>query len=280
MNQICYNGEVQHEDKIRLSPVNRGLMYGDGCFDTLRAYKGKFLLLEQHYKMLSLALEYLGMKEPFGETQFREYILTTLEANGAEEKEVVVRTQCWREGGRGYKTDAASCSWMISLSELPALETEYSLATVTTNAIPNEALNRHLKLSNGLNYIMATREASTKGAADALMLTTEGYVSETTIANLFWIKGDTIYTPSAKCDLYPGLTRELLKVLIKGTDMTLEEGEFRVKDILNADFVFGSNSIREVFPIQSIDEVEYVAEHPVFVRIREAFNRFKSIQLK
>lgn len=280
MNYICYNGNIVPEDELDLSPLNRGLMYGDGCFDTLRSYNGKFLLLQNHYEVLSYGLDYLGMKSPFKLEGFSSAIQSTLEANGCTGKDVIVRTQCWRKGSRGYNTQNDRCEWMITLSEIPEAVEKYSLATVPERTIPNESLNRSFKLSNGLNFILAARQATKMGCNDALMLNIKGFVSETTIANIFWIKGDEFFSPSEQCDLYPGITRELVKMAIKVTGKTLNEGKFKPEELLKAEAVFCSNSVREIFPVTSIDSKEIKADHPLFLELEKDFQMLKASQLK
>src|SRR5690606_40400625 len=70
------------------------------------------------------------------------------------------------------------------------------------------SLHDALPISNGLNFIQAAREANNLGANDALLLTTSNKISETTIANIFWVKGNTVFTPSKICDLLPGIRSE------------------------------------------------------------------------
>lgn len=275
-----FNGEILPEDHVALSPVNRGVMYGDGCFDTLRSYKGKFLLLQSHFEVFSFGLEYLGIKTPFPADEFRSLITSLLKSNDRLDKEVIVRTQCWRKGGRGYRTHEEECDWMITLLELPERVDQYSLATVRERTIPNESLNRNFKLSNGLNFIIAARQARQQGADDALMLTTKGEVSETTIANLFWIKDGVIFTPSEKCDLYPGITRELMKMVISISGYTLKEGEFTPEHLSEAEAVFATNSVREIIPVSRIDNSDLKTDHPVLTDLIHKFAEFKLIQLQ
>src|SRR5699024_4498907 len=95
----------------------------------------------------------------------------------------------------------------ISASECPRNFKPPILATVETKRISADALPSIYKFSNGINYIIAANEAAEKGADDALMQTINGKISETTIANIFWIKDEKIFTPSTACDLMPGITR-------------------------------------------------------------------------
>lgn len=280
-NFIIYNGQLLPEEDVLISPVNRGIMYGDGCFDTLKSYKGKFLNLEAHFERTKSGAEYLGIEVIFDLHGFKCKILELLEANGLLNQNAIVRIQCWREGGRGYATESSKGNWLTTCSPYLASEGSKSLTTVNTRAIPSEALNRRFKLSNSINYIIATREALRKGADDALMLTIDGKISETTIANIFWLKGNTCFTPSLECDLFPGITRNILiKELREYHGLNVIEGQFTLEEIKSAEAVFSTNSLREVVPVSSIDEVKFDSTNESIKTVKRVYESFKKRNLK
>lgn len=279
-NFVVYNGQLVHEEEVLISPINRGMMYGDGCFDTFRSYKAKFLSLEAHFERTKAAAEYLGMEVEFDFEGFKVKILELLEANELLNKDAMVRVQCWRGGSRGYRTNSSQGNWITHCTPYSPVEAPISLASVNTRAIPSEALDRRFKLSNGINYIAAAREALKKGADDALMLTINRKVSETTIANIFWLKGNICFTPSLDCDLFPGITRSvLIKELTEHNGVNVIEGQFILEDIKSADAVFSTNSLREVVPVSSIDEVRFDLNHKFIGFVKELFKHFKKKNL-
>jgi branched-subunit amino acid aminotransferase/4-amino-4-deoxychorismate lyase len=276
MNIICFNGTFSDQGEVHLNPVNRGMMYGDGCFDTIRSYKGKFLFHEIHYQRLTEGLSFLGMDVPFSEKEYVSVLRELVGKNNATEKDCVVRTQCWREGTRGYHTQESKSSWMITLSEIKCSEEPVNLVTVSVPAISSKALPRSFKFSNSLNYILSAKEAREKGADDALMLTESGSISETTIANVFWIKEKVIFTPSVECDLLPGVTRNAVISCIRHSEeLKLKVGEFQLSDMMDADAVFGTNSIREIFPVATIDKMEFDHHNPVVQSLKNDFQKLK-----
>lgn len=279
-NHLIYNGSLIPEDELRISPLNRGMMYGDGCFDTLRSYKGKFLKLEEHFNRFIDGANYIGIKAPFGFEDFKYKILELLEANQMMDKDAIIRVQCWRDGVRGYATNSSNGNWVTTCSPFLPYKAVIRLETVNTSAIPSEALERKFKLSNGLNYIQAAREAMESGSDDALMLTMNGKISETTNANIFWIHDKTVFTPSIDCDLFPGITRSIVINLLKAEiDMNFEEASFEYEHILGSEAAFVTNSVREIRPINFIDQTKLDVIHPVVQKIRVLFQDYKNDQL-
>lgn len=277
---IIYNGNLITRDQLQLSHDNRGTMYGDGFFDTIRSYQGRFLHLEQHFERVLKTAEYLGINVHFGFEDFRFKLLELIDASSLREMDVLVRVQCWRDGSRGYLTESEEAHWVTSCEELQNFKDSISLSSVHTRTIPSEALERKFKLSNGLNYILAAREAKEQGSDDALMYTIDDRVSETTMANIFWIKGKQVFTPSTDCDLFPGITRDIIIRIIKGTEgLELLDSDFTKGDIINAEAIFCTNSLREVCSVYQLDGKSFDAAHPVLEKIKDEFSNFKHQEL-
>ncbi len=273
---IIFNGELIPIDQASVPVHSRGLMYGDGCFESFKAYKGKFLKLEDHFNRLMQGCRYLGLEVHFGYEDFKSKLIELLEANCLVDEDAMVRVQCWREGERGYFSASEDASWVTTCAPINEKNHLIKLATVSVRAIPSQALERKYKLSNGLNYIQAAREAHALGADDALILTLDDYISESSTANLFWLKEKTIFTPSEDCDLLPGITRNLLIELIsKQTEYSVEEGKYQIEHIQDADAVWVTNSIREIVPVLRVDETLFDISHPVIQMFKESFELYK-----
>lgn len=273
---VCFNGDFLPRHEVKISPFNRGIMYGDGCFETFRSYSGKFLSLKSHYKRLQSALEYLLINQPFEFSEFSGLIDELLIQNNVDQTDSAIRVQCWRQGERGYKLVGNPCDWTISVSSInSAQEKPVKLITSRTPVIPNKALDRKSKLSNVINYIKAAQEAIEKNADDGLMLTTEKVVSETTISNIFWSNNDVIFTPSLECDILQGVTRELLIERLELTPFILKTGKFTLQDLKNAEFAFTTNSLSELREVYSLDDAVYTLNSNTFKEIKAIFDKLK-----
>lgn len=265
-------------DKPLVCVESRAVSYGDGCFETMRSYSGKILHLDRHLERLRRGMEYLGITPPksLKYRALRETVSALLKRNGMNGADGVIRIQVWREGDRGFRIPGnARTRYAVTVSPMPDIPESVKLAPVPTRRIPAEALNPEFKLSNSINYIRAADEAAQSGAEDALMLTVGGAVSETTIANIFWLKGRTAYTPSRNCDLLPGITREILMEIIQdNTDLTLERGDYPVEHLLESETVWICNSVRETVPVRSVDEREFNTAHPEYRAIENLYKSY------
>nr|WP_286670521.1 aminotransferase class IV [Fodinibius salsisoli] len=258
-------------------------MYGEGVFETFRVYQGRTLLLEEHINRLRDGLGVLGISAPGIPSldELRKNTADLLQQKELLATDAIVRIQCWQEGMRGYQSQGSgTLHYMIMASKCPNFFEPPTLATVDVRRIPSQALPSVGKFTNGINYILAAREAAQKGADDALMQTMNGWVSETTIANLFWIKNDQIFTPSEACDLLPGITRQAIITITEDKQQwALNEGQYRLRTLDDAEAIFMCNSVREVLSVHQVDGKKYDTDHPVTKEVQQLYSSFRAQHL-
>lgn len=233
---------------------------------------------------LKEGLAFLAIDLPDGLTKskFSAQINTLLNENKLVDKEAVVRLQVWRKGQRGYRSKMpGKGSYSITAAPLTNSKATCRLATVPVKRIPSSAVPSRYKLSNGMNYILAANQAAEQDADDALMETTDGNVSETTIANIFWLRNKTVYTPSVDCDILPGITRDIvLQLLEEELAAEVKTGRFSMHAVKNADSVWICNSVKEVQPVHSIDETRFNTESSFIQTLKRAFQYFREAKLR
>lgn len=277
MIYACLNGEFQELDAAVISVNQSGLYYGTGCFETLLYRAGEIEYREKHYQRLFEGLRWLGVSEcslPDAK-KLTNNIMNLLHHNGLSDISSKIRIQCSIDSEQGYsQSGELKFFTFITAEELPVREEAYSLKVVNTRAIPSASRPAHLKLSNMLHFRHAFRNARQSGFQDALMLNANEYVAETSIANIFWIKDDTIFTPSSACDILPGIIRhEVIKYLKTDLKKEVEGGTFEIDELLQADAVWVTNSLMLAKPVVQIDQVSFDSVHPIFKKITQFFNR-------
>lgn len=281
---ILFDGAWKSAGEPLISAESRAVWYGDGCFETFRTYSGRFLKLESHIERLFGGMEYLGIAPPPGlqELKSGEPIRRMLEENHLGDTDAVVRIQVWREGKRGFTvSDNHESHYAVSALPLPEIPETVRLAIVSTPRIPTRALDSSFKLSNSINYIKASSEAVKKNADDALMLTVDGFISETTVSNIFWYCDGKIRTPSPDCDILPGITRSIVMPLLKEKlDQQVVEGRYTPEEMMKAEVVWICNSVRELVPVESVEGHTFTTDHPLFIEMASLFETYKEKALK
>lgn len=275
---VLFNDVLVPAEQAALSPEIRLARYGEGCFDTMRYYAGGFFRPEDHLTRLRKGMEHLGL-EPSGHLADKDSFLGMLagflKANDALGQHVRIRVQIWADDTTaGYRTANRTAKIHVSGARIITTNTGgkhagVNLITSTVPRIPHAALPADVKWSNGINYILAARQAQYRNADDALMMTTSGWVSETTIANMFWLKDDYVFTPSVTCDLFPGIARNTIIDVLDDMDISTNQGAYSADFLKTADAVWICNSVRGIGVARRIDDTEFPSHHSLVDRIQD-----------
>ncbi len=116
-----------------------------------------------------------------------------------------------------------------------------------------------MKLWNRLPYALTRKRAEESGFDDAVFLSSEGHLTESTRSNLFFFKNDVLLTPKLEEGILPGVTRAVILELGKTAGMAVEEGEFTANDLKQADEAFLTGSFSGIQPVSRIESVPFVA---------------------
>lgn len=277
---VSVNGEpVNHRD-AKIPAVSSGLFYGAGCFETMRYESSAIFRFQEHVDRLNRGLAYLDVsKSQFlsGKTLFRE-ITDLIQKNGLRDKTVRVRVQVSLLETKGYQKDQGlALARIITCKEIPKIKPESCKLIISdVCVVPDDCRPVNLKLSNMLHYRSAFRQAQHAGADDALMLTVNGYLAESSIANLFWKKGKAIYTPSVNCDILPGIMRNgVIKILREIENLELAEGKFYPSELTDAECIWLTNSVQEIRPVGRIDGKSYPVDFKFLGLLSDKLGNFK-----
>ena len=184
---------------------DRGLLLGDGLFETILAIAGRPLFLEAHLARLARGCALIGLPQP-DEVLARQAVDDALTASPAP-RAAVRLTWTAGSGGRGLDRPAEPAPRLFATaapSPEPARPVRLAIASVRRN--PASPLSRVKSLAY-LDNVLARREALAAGADEAVMLNTLGEVACAAAANLFWVKDGRLCTPALECGVLDGIAR-------------------------------------------------------------------------
>ena len=231
---------------------DRGLLLGDGLFETLLAEDGRLEDFGRHLARMVRGCAVLGLDPPT-EAAVRDAAVQALEAAGLGSGRAAVRLTLTGGAGRGLdRPTPASGRLIASASAAPASDTPVSLRTVSIRRNETSPLSR-LKTLSYLDNVLARREARAAGAEEALMLNGQGEIACAAAANVFWISGGRLFTAALECGVLDGIMRG--RVIAQARAMGVEVAEIAAgADALEgADGVFLTNSLIGVRPVASLD---------------------------
>ena len=252
---------------------NRGYRYGDGLFETLKMKTGAILLANYHFERLFAGLSTLKFEIPrlFTKEKLEQDILNLCRKNDCAEL-ARIRLSVFRGNGGLYDEDkilqyTIEC-WPLNdsvnkLNENGLVVDIYPEAEKSCDKFSN------LKSANFQPYSMAAIYAKENKLNDCLVLNTSGSIADSTVANLFLIKGETIITPSLEEGCINGVMRRHLFAELQNAGIKTLETSVSVSDMKNANEIFLSNAINGIRWVRQFRDKVYSN-----VKTEEIYNRF------
>ncbi len=261
--QIWMDGNLVPREQAVVSVFDHGVLYGDGCFEGIRAYNGRIFKAASHINRLFASAESIRLKSPYTNEQWIEAMRETLSANGLRNAyiRVVMTRGVGTLGLNPFRCPHPTCFIIADSIELypPALY-ESGMKVITARRPRNlpAALDPSIKSLNYLNNILAKIEAIDAGVLEAIMLNHEGFVAECTGDNIFMVKnspnGVTVTTPPDSAGLLQGVTRAFVRSLCSDLKIKCDERLFRLDELKQADEVFLTGTAAEIIAVSQIDE--------------------------
>ena len=267
---VWLNGELLSADTAHISPFDHGLLTGDGVFETLKTYRGKPFEMERHYARMMHAAKAFGIGVPSID-ELRVAIDQVLEANGRAEGDSRVRiTVTSGVAPLGSEQGDSGPTAVIAVGGLPPHPEEGDVITVPFCRNDVGALTGMKTTSYGDNVI-ALSMAHKAGANEAILPNTKGNLCEGTGSNVFVVYGGQVITPPLSCGCLPGVTRAVVLELCEEVGISVKEIDTPIQQLLSAEEVFLSSTLREIMTVRSIDGKEIACPGPITDKVRAAF---------
>lgn len=256
--KIYIDGKYYDEQNAKISVFDHGLLYGDGIFEGIRAYNGRVFKLKEHIDRLFYSAKAILLAVPLSHRQICDAVVETCRENKIREgyiRLVVTRGV----GGLGLNPNKCKQPSVIVIADKIQLyppemyERGMDIITVPTTRNLHSAVNPAIKSLNYLNNILAKIEANLGGCEEAIMLNSQGYVSECTGDNLFIVKAGKMYTPPLSAGALYGITRSVVIDLARETGIEVSEPDLTRYDLFNADECFLTGTGAELIPVVKID---------------------------
>jgi branched-chain amino acid aminotransferase len=251
---VWINEELLPLTQARVSVEDRGFLYGDGFFETLRAEDGRVLFLEEHLERLRASAQAFGINFP-DQIPWQERLDKLLAANGLQQGTAAVKILLTRgeASGLGLPPSLAPTLVVWARPYLPPSPEEYE-AGWPVAVFPERRttfIGGHKSL-NYLFYLAARQYALDQGAREALILEADGLVSEGAATSLIVTRQDRFLTPAAPSAL-PGVTVAALARGLERQGRNLERVSLRFSEVQEADGLWLANSLTGVMPVSSLE---------------------------
>lgn len=261
MSEYIYiNGRFYRSGKAKVPVSDRGFLYGDGIFETMRSYSGSVFMLSSHLNRLFHSLKVLKFYPVFNKNHIKDAVLKTLVKNRLTREDAYIKIMVTRgdhRGGLHFNSGSRPRVIIIAKKLIPYNNAIYSEGVdIISSAILRQAsgdqTHKH-KLMSYFDNLYEKDRAHSQGAFESIFLTRDKLVLEGSTTNIFVVKRSRVYTPALTQNILPGITRKVVLDLCRENRIRVWEKKLHYRDLINADEAFLTNSIAEVIPVRKID---------------------------
>jgi branched-chain amino acid aminotransferase len=254
---IWMNGVLVPWAEAKLHVLSHGLHYGSGVFEGARIYGGEVFALTQHCERLHESARILGFEIPYSVAQVEQACRDVIKAQGLADG--YIRPIAWRGSeemgvaAKATKINLAVACWDWG-SYFPMEERLKGIRLCFAQYRRPDPMTAPCKSKATGLYMICTIEkhrSMDEGYSDALMLDWRGFVAEATGANVFFVKGNTLHTPTPDCFL-DGITRRTVIGLAKKRGLEIVERQIRPEELPDFEQCFLTGSAAEVTPVSEI----------------------------
>ncbi len=250
--RININGVITAPEDAKISVLDHGLLFGDSVYETVRTYGGKPFLFSRHFARLEHSAQAVGLELPWSKARTLAEIRRTLVASESRIRLMVTR------GIGELSADTETCTGPVTLIIVVPLTTPSERiyeegVDVVISSVRRSGRFADIKTGSLIHQVLARREANSKGAFEAILLTANDKLSDGITSNIYIVRGGMLLTPSRDAGIVEGITRGVVLDLAHETGLQVVEGLFDPAEIGRADEMFLTSTTREVVPIARVD---------------------------
>lgn len=265
---MIYDGkEIVPAETKGLPYDNRGVLFGETVFTTLRTFEGKPLFLSDHFERLQKGLKYFFEDINYDWEKIEKKILKGIfklrKELVTEKKDIYLRVTIYPKTQRN-----------IELSKRPekmgffimAKQIGYGIpkakevkVTVAKKRLYERYLPNYVKVGTYLETARELRIAYDKNFDDVLFLNRDDFLAEGATSNLFFRKGERIFTPDIKTGILEGITRNHLIDCLRSSGITVDEGFYKYDELKDADEAWLSSSVKGIRPMICIENKKFIS---------------------
>lgn len=245
------HGQIMPLDDVKISPLDRGFLFGDAVYEVLRIYQGKPWLEQEHFDRFERSLKeirILGIDMP----RMRKRMHETIRAGGFGESMVYLQvTRGSAPRKHSFPKDATPLELLWVQEYIDSWQREIGCAVIT---YPDLRWHRcDIKSTNLLGNVLANQACTEAGCAEALLYLPDGTMTEASHSSFFAVQGGKLHTTPLKANVLPSITRAYAVKLAAQANIDVVERNLHRRELDEVDELFLVGTTCEILPIVKVD---------------------------
>lgn len=282
MSNVYLNGDFVAANEAKISPMDRGFLFGDGIYEVIPTYAGKAVGLNLHLERMRNGLQSVGIKYELDAEKWSKIITKLISHNNNSSQGVYIHVSRGTDVKRfhAYPDNITPTVFAYAFDTPPSQSPDNGHVKgfhVTTG--PDLRWQRcHIKSTSLLGNVMHFQQGQDAGVDEIILYNDKKEITEAAACNVFIVKDKQILTPPLDNQLLPGITRRIaIDAIAKYTNYKVNECIISLEELLNADEVWLTSSSKEIGPVLSIDgkAVGDGSKGVVWAEAQAAYNKHK-----
>ncbi|HSG62266.1 MAG TPA: aminotransferase class IV [Pseudomonadales bacterium] len=257
MSIVYLNGDFLPMQQARISPMDRGFLFGDGIYEVIPSYGGRTVGLKPHLLRLAEGLSAIGIAMP--SMDWEGLVEQLLVRNGSGNLGVYIHVSRGTDTRRFHaypdatKVPPTVYAFAFSIAAEPVPDPNQAKAYRVALSEDKRWRRCHIKSTALLGNVMHFQEGYGAGLDETILYNSEGEVTEASACNVFIVKAGKVFTPPLDHQLLPGITRQiLLDILRRDGSMNVVEQPVTLQQLSEADEVWLTSSSKEIAPVVEV----------------------------
>ena len=258
MTTVYLNGEYMPMSEARISPMDRGFLFGDGIYEVIPSYDGRLVGFIPHLQRMQDGLDAIEIRLQADPGEWREIARQLIERNGAGNLGIYFHVSRGADTQRNhaYPENVTPTVYAFAFEIPPAPVPDKSAASCYTVATAEDLRWRrcNIKSTALLGNVMHYQYGHAQGRQETILYNQQGELTEAAACNVYVVKNGIVATPLLDHQKLPGITRlMLLEILRRDGSIPVEERVVTLRELEHADEVWLSSSSKEIAPVIEID---------------------------
>lgn len=259
MSIVYLNGAYLPMEEARISPMDRGFLFGDGIYEVVPSYGGRLVGFAPHMARMQVGLDAIEIKLRLDLQAWRVIADTLIERNGGGNLGIYFHVSRGADTQRhhAYPADIAPTVYAFAFAIPPAPVADKAATTRYTVLTAEDLRWRrcNIKSTALLGNVMHYQQSYARGHNETILYNREGEITEAAACNVYVVKNGIVATPLLDHQKLPGITRQmLLEILRRDGGIPVQERIVTLAELHAADEVWLSSSSKDIVPVVAVDD--------------------------
>ncbi|MBU0911081.1 MAG: D-amino acid aminotransferase [Gammaproteobacteria bacterium] len=282
MSVVYLNGQFMPASEAKISPMDRGFLFGDGIYEVIPSYGGRCVGFSAHIKRLQQGLAALEIDCVLTEQEWQQLVQRLITENGAGNLGVYLHVSRGTDTKRAHAypkgIQPTIFAYCFDIASEPQADMNTAVRYKVMTAPDLRWQRCHIKSTALLGNVMHHQQAAALGLNECILFDEQEFLTEGSSTNVFIVKDAVVITPPLSHKVLPGITRQLLlKILHEHSKLKVEERAVSINEVLAADEVWLTSSSKEVAAVTEVDGQAVGDSEPgaVWLQAQQLFSQYK-----